>query len=775
MSVSVREREREREWDSRSVHDDRPRGSVTIRRYHVPDRNEDDRHETASRYSRRETLTSPRQSEFRDSSNVREFRFERDIETERPRDRDLYEYRSERARSPPREDYREVRIEREVSREPPRRERDRDSYELDHYTKTTDYYAREPREAPHPIIIRNDAPTPIIIREQAPQPVIIREERARSPRSEIHREREREREERRTEVEHKSEVNEERTMVKREPSPPQEDEYYYQRTTRELQRRDNKERDDYDDYRSQREIRPRDSASQYGRRDQSEDYYYRREEYDNGERARSKSRHRLHVAEGALAGLAAGGLVNSRRKREGEKSGGLKNLAGGAIVGALGTEIVSRARSRFRDGRSRSGSRERSWEREGRRRHRGHDDSRSRSRSHSQDGFWHNKGNLGKLGAVAAIGALAGYAASRRGKAKEVIDDRRSRSRVRRSSQERDLSVGSDSALNKNHRNSTIAKAGLASAAVAGVVDHVRSRSRGGRSRSRFRTGAPIAAAGIGGAALAGLYEHQKAKKEAREINEERARSASRGGFTEDRQSRRSMSRDPSRQGRGLIEYGDDPIGPAGQYERPQSRGSYYDQYASRRRSRSGSDSMSPRRHRYSSRSRSRDRAADAAAGAGIAGVAAHEASQRRDRKRAERQRRNDEDQPGSVPQSGGGAPYGFGPYSQEPPPVPGPPPQGEYAPAPQEPYHYPPEGFAPPNAYSPVPQFVGAGGPGQNGYDNHAYGGAPQGTGAGPGGYGYQQPPPGQYPPHNVSSPLEASEQKRAGVFKPVSDLELV
>ncbi len=66
------------------------------------------------------------------------------------------------------------------------------------------------------------------------------------------------------------------------------------------------------------------------------------------------------------------------------------------------------------------------------------------------------------------------------------------------------------------HRNRRIAQAGLASAA-AGILDRVRSRSRGGkRSRSKeSRTGVPVAAAGLGGAAIAGLYERSKARKEA--------------------------------------------------------------------------------------------------------------------------------------------------------------------------------------------------------------------------------------------------------------------
>jgi hypothetical protein len=77
-------------------------------------------------------------------------------------------------------------------------------------------------------------------------------------------------------------------------------------------------------------------------------------------------------------------------------------------------------------------------------------------------------------------------------------------------------------ARDPEHRNRRIAQAGLASAAVAGIFERVRSKSRGkngnarSRSKSRIRTGVPIAAAGLGGAALAGLYEKTQAGKAAK-------------------------------------------------------------------------------------------------------------------------------------------------------------------------------------------------------------------------------------------------------------------
>lgn len=686
MSIVIKERERERDrdWDRESYRgDDRPR-NVTIRRYKVPDRNEEDRFETTSRYSRRDD--GPRH-DHRD--DVREFRFERETSNRRP-DYDLDEYRSERARSPPREvEVRDIQISRDISREPPRRERD--PYELDHYTKTTDYYAREPD--PRPIVIRQNAPQPIIIREEAPQPIVIRErerererersERPSSPRSAfLERQREEERQERQshysrhtevdkrsearrtehdrqTEIDRRTEVNEDRTVaVREEPQVPvrqePEDEYYFQRKTRQIAR------DDYDDYRRQRkERRPRRRDDEFS----DEEYYYRREErnYDGeGSRARSKSRRRLDVAEGAVAGLGAAALLNRRNQnREDGKSGGIKNLAGGAVLGAVGGEVVNRARSRFRGG-SESRSRSRSYDRHDRSRRRRRHDSRSRSRSESKSRG--RIGDLGKLAGVAAIGALAGYAASRKRGNKGEEDDRRSRSRVRRASLERSRSRSHDSfasrsssrshdqrdqpneALSSKKRNATMAKAGVASAAIAGIADRVRSKSRGGRSQSRARQSLPIAAAGLGGAALAGLYENQKAKKEkqniARDEDKDKVGRKSRSRSRPRAASRGADSYDNEHGGLPAIEYGGAPIPPADAYGRPRSRAdSYYSENGIPQGRRSlSSDSSSPRRHRRSSRNH--DRAADAGAGAGVAGMAAHDASKRRERKRAERERR---------------------------------------------------------------------------------------------------------------------------------------
>lgn len=250
---------------------------------------------------------------------------------------------------------------------------------------------------------------------------------------------------------------------------------------------------------------------------------------------------------------------------------------------------------------------------------------------------------------MAAVGALAGYALKNRGNKETVIvneaPSRRSRSRRRRHNDDDTEVIRTESeARNPDHRNRRIAQAGLASAAAAGIIERVRSKSRGGRSKSRIKTGVPIAAAGLGGAALAGLYENNKANKEAKKdaiIADEvhrgrgrhsRSRSKSRARGHDDRSyddrsyddrsyDERSRGGDP-----GMIAYGNDPIYPDSR------RGDYYsDEEPGMYRRRGGSRSSSPDTRR--GHSRSRNLAAGVAAG-GAAGVAAHEYSKRRERSR---------------------------------------------------------------------------------------------------------------------------------------------
>lgn len=550
---------------------------------------------------------------------------------------------------------REIRFERERDFSTPR-ERER-PYELEKYSKSTEYFAQ-----PQPIIIRESAPAaPIIIREERrePQKIIIR------------------REEPQYEFVERREVTEQRdesqSLVKKDDSPepepeptpepapepaakPEED-YFYERRIIERRRRS-------DSYDRRTEIRPRDSASQYSSDGSYE--YIRRTTYDedrsrSGSRSRSRSRSRKReLAGGALVGVAAAEVIGHHRRQKGEKTHRGRNAIGGAAVGAAGAEAVSRIRrsKSVRGFFGRSVSRSRSGDRYNDRYEDRFDDRRDRrkhrSRSRSAGGLTRNQ-TLGSLAAVAAVGALAGYALKNRGNKETVIVNdappRRSRSRRRRHSyDDTEIIRPGSGARNPDHRNRKIAQAGLASAAAAGIIEKIRSKSRH-RSKSRIRTGVPIAAAGLGGAALAGLYENNKANKEAKKnaiIEEElhrgrgrhsRSRSRSRAGGHDDRsfddRSYDDRSYDErSRGGPGMIAYGNDPI-----YPDSRRRGYHSDEEPGMYRRRGGSRSSSPDTRR--GHSRSRNLAAGAAA-AGAAGVAAHEIGKRRERSRVAKDNRRE-------------------------------------------------------------------------------------------------------------------------------------
>lgn len=671
--VIYRERDRSRETER----DPDRRSYTTVKRYQVPDRNwgEEDKVDYDKIIVKRERRDDPppkprTEIDFRVTERDRRdddwHVTERVTEREPPRREIPYRvlerdhnhgsrsnfYFSERDRetvrapSPPTQDrIREFRFERERSFSPPHHHHhhheDRGP-EIERYRKETEYY-----QAP--------APQPIIIRESAPQaPIIIREER-REPQQIIIR-----RDEPNYDFVEKEEVRDERqSLVRREEPPapvpvpvpapapapsvkPQDEDYFYERRIREVDR--GRHRED--------EIRPKDSASQYGSDDSYE--YVRRERIVEGD-SRETSRHRRRdLAGGALAGIAGAQILRSHRKSQGRDPGGRgRSLVGGAAVGALGAEAVRRAKS-WRRG---SGSRSRSWSRsrsrsgsrEPRRRRRHHHHSKSRSKSRAKQ--------LGGLAAVAAVGALAGYALKNRGKNNEtvIINDRprRSRSRRRRGSVDT-ATTGyfSDGGTRRSeskhrdpeHRNRRIAQAGLASAAAAGIWERVRSKSRGGKSRSRsksrIRQGVPIAAAGLGGAALAGLYEKTKAGKEAKKqaiIDDElsrgrrpsRSRSRSRSvPAPYPVNGRRGVDEDP------MIAYGGDPI-----YPDRGGRGYYSDEEPGmyRRRHRGSSSGSSPdTRRRSRSRSKSRRRQlAGAGLAAGAAGAAGYAYNKHKERGRS--------------------------------------------------------------------------------------------------------------------------------------------
>ncbi|KAJ5752176.1 hypothetical protein N7520_009093 [Penicillium odoratum] len=415
-----------------------------------------------------------------------------------------------------------------------------------------------------------------------------------------------------------------------------------------------------DDRHSRRDLSPRDSISQAsrqrGRTDYSSDdeYYYHEETrtYD-GERPH----HRRHLAEGALVGAGAAELFRNHRKREGEEvSHGISHAVKTAGAGALGAVAVNAA-GHVRDYyRSKSRSRHRGHsddDRSYRHSHRSHSHgrrSRSRSRSHS-----HSRAKTLLEVGLGAAAIAAGVAALR---SKKNADERTGRSRTRSRSRARSTARSDkDSARSVSQRNKHMAGAGLAGAAVAGLVEHHRSKSRsrkGERSHSRLRQALPVLAAGLGTAAATGIWEKKKAEKEEREG---RSRGTSRSGRSRSRGAPDSAYPDPTRDSAGLIEYGKDPVtgsipaehyygaptspGPAyysdgAEYSRRQSRDRSRSRSRAGRRNDSSSGSDRSRRHRKH-RSRSRD-VAGAALGAGGLGYAAHKYSQSRERKKAERE-----------------------------------------------------------------------------------------------------------------------------------------
>ncbi|KAJ5977529.1 hypothetical protein N7501_000871 [Penicillium viridicatum] len=550
-------------------------------------------------------------------------------------------------------------------------------------------------------------------------------------------------------------------------SEADEDPYYYHRHRRVRE---------YDDHRSRRELSPNDSVSQTSRRrrgDRDQDYssddsmvYIRKETRDYDDHPH----HRRHMAEGALVGAGAAELFRSHSKKDGEVSHGASRIGKTVGAGALGAVAVNAA-SRARDYYHRSKSRHRadSFEddrsshrrsRHGRSRH-----SRSRSRSHS-----HSRAKtLLELG-VGAAAVAAGVAALRsKSKAGDRKGRSRTRSRSRAASRGRSEKDGEQGERGMSERRKHMAGAGLAGAAVAGLVEKVRSHSRSrkgerSRSRSRLRQALPIVGAGLATAAATGLYEKNKGDKDEKE------------GSSRGRQRSRSRSRapsqsypDPSRDSAGLIEYGNDPVAgsiPSEHYY-GQPGAPYYDAqeaYAPRRHTRSrsrsraryssssGSDREGHRRRSRKHRSRSRD-LAGAALGATGLGYAAHKYNERRKSKEREREHSKRDDH--HVHRDPYEESYDPEPYPLSPQTAPGAPPMAD-------PHYYPNNNYFPPppgdstynlNSSTPMPYNPAdyPPPPGAAPPQPYAYGAAPPGPGPGPG--------PEQYAPRprraddNVSS----------------------
>ncbi|KAI1919348.1 hypothetical protein LOZ12_001763 [Ophidiomyces ophidiicola] len=524
---------------------------------------------------------------------------------------------------------------------------------------------------------------------------------------------------------HRSETDD-RYVARRDP---RDDDYYYYRRVREY---DNARPGSEYDGRSYRTESPRRARSRRQKYNSDDETIY------TSRTDRDESPHyKRHLAEGALVGVGTAELIRHQKKPR-DRDTALARVGkdvGAGTLGALAADAITRARSRHRSkSRPRSKSRHRGGSVDRgtdhlhehyRYRHRRY--HRSRSSSHSRV---RTLAGLG-LGAAAIAGAVAlakKHSDNKAEKAREEKSDkssRRSRSRRRRSSP----SPVSD-ARDPNHRNKRMAEAGLAGAAVAGLIEHARSKSRprNARSKSRLRTGLPIAAAGLGSAAIAAVYEKTKAKgeetkaKEKEKIKEKKERRAR----SRSRSTARSYTTTAPSVAPHLIEYGGDPIQgripAADYYGRPESPPYYANRRYSRSRSRRRSlstDSWSSdqeRRHRRRSQSRSREYATAgiaAAGAAGAAGLAAHEYKQRKERKKAERARRleQEESQSDIVENSYDSARYppsppppsassvsqeSFYPHTNQFPPPPTPRPM-EYAHSPANYSDYPPAPVPPP------------------------------------------------------------------------------
>jgi len=76
---------------------------------------------------------------------------------------------------------------------------------------------------------------------------------------------------------------------------------------------------------------------------------------DHGEDRSHSPAHKRHLAEGTLACAGTAALIANHRIQVGEEHRG-RNVVGGAALGAIGAEVSTRARSRYREDRRRSRS-----------------------------------------------------------------------------------------------------------------------------------------------------------------------------------------------------------------------------------------------------------------------------------------------------------------------------------------------------------------------------------------------------------------------------------
>ncbi|KAL7622828.1 hypothetical protein AAE478_006507 [Parahypoxylon ruwenzoriense] len=374
-----------------------------------------------------------------------------------------------------------------------------------------------PSPPPAPVIVRQKAPEQKVVINEAPAPAPVILPR-QEPTYII--------------------LRDEHREAARRPEPREDDDYYHRRDDRRRREERQYESDGYD-----------------------EDYYVKRTIITRDRSSSSDHHRKRHLAEGALAGAGLTALLAGRGGKDGEahEHRGRKVLAGAAL-GALGTEVARRAKSAYDD-------RHEAYEGD-------HDDyhrheHRSKSRSRIKTGL--------AIGA-AALAVAGGLKYMQNSKA-EKEEATRGRARRRYSDGEYSRSR-SRSERSRSHSNSNMAKAALATGAIAGLVKHYRSKSRGksgskSRSKSRLRTGAEIAAAGLTGAAAEKLWEHHKEKKEHERHKEsddeyydrDRSYTKSRSRSSSRSHSRNSHSRDSTADRElGLVpvipgvEYGSEPI-----------------------------------------------------------------------------------------------------------------------------------------------------------------------------------------------------------------------
>lgn len=202
----------------------------------------------------------------------------------------------------------ELRVERRIVEET-----DVHDYDVERYRKEVEYYSA-PDPPPAPLIIRARAPEQKIIVQEAPPPapiVLPRQE----PSYIVLRE------------------QQQQQVARREPR--YEDDYYAREEAYALGR----ERE-----RRYQEERRRDEEQHY-----DEDYYVKRT-IIHRDRSSSSDNRKRHLAEGGLAGAGLAALMASRQGKDGRghEHRGQKVLAGAAL-GALGTEVVRRARSAYEE------------------------------------------------------------------------------------------------------------------------------------------------------------------------------------------------------------------------------------------------------------------------------------------------------------------------------------------------------------------------------------------------------------------------------------------